>query len=684
METTCVVRTEKSRCRVCFTCVRECPAKAIRISEGQAAIMPERCIGCGNCVRVCSQRAKKLVKTSDEVLSLLKGGNVAACVAPSFPAAFPSIDFPAFVGMLRSLGFKYVFEVAFGADLVADRYKRLLANTRTEQFIAANCPSVVSFVERYEPENVDRLAPIVSPMVAQARAIDKLYGHGIKKVFIGPCIAKKMEAESDDFESGIDAVITFTEIKELLISKGIVAEGVAPSDFDQPHPSMGALLPISRGLLQAANIDEDLMSGEILAADGLNEFVIAIEEFAAKSNPEMRLLEVLSCSGCIMGPGMDNDVPLFKRRALISRYVRYRMQSLDRVLWRQNMDALAGLDLSRKYVAHDTRMPVPAREEIDRVLHRMGKHSAEDELNCGACGYPTCRDHAIAICNEIAESEMCLPYTIDTIRHTANELERSYVELENTQLDLIQSEKMASMGQLAAGIAHEVNNPLGVVLLYAHILRDKAARKTPDYEDLSLIVEQAERCKAIVSGLLNFARKTRLNRIETTVEDVIASAIRSTVIPENIKIERRIASSANTAQLDRQQIIQVVINLVTNAIEAMPDGGIISIEATGDDHWIDINVADSGLGIEKEKMAAIFEPFFTTKKLGRGTGLGLAVVYGIIKMHNGTIDVASNADALTGPTGTTFHVRLPRSSDGIKRNGNGHLNGNGQSEGVQQ
>ena len=160
-----LVTTIRERCRVCYTCVRECPAKAIRIHEGQAEVIPERCIGCGNCVRVCSQSAKQVLNSIADVEALLIGETpVAAILAPSFPADFTTFDWTHLVGALRSLGFDYVNEVAFGADLVAAEYRRLLETTDHDQFIATSCPAIVAFVERYHPDLVDRLAPIVSPI----------------------------------------------------------------------------------------------------------------------------------------------------------------------------------------------------------------------------------------------------------------------------------------------------------------------------------------------------------------------------------------------------------------------------------------------------------------------------------------------------------------------------------------
>ena len=210
MQTACFVQTIKERCRVCYTCVRECPAKAIGISDGQANVIPERCIGCGNCARVCSQGAKKVLDGTQQVKHLLnQGGAVAALMAPSFPAEFEECEYEKVVGMLRALGFRYVHEVGFAADLVARRYRELLDSPDRTNYIATTCPALVGYVERYYPDLVPKLAPIVSPMVAAARIVHRLYGPEVPVVFIGPCIAKKGEAASEKLEGEVDAVLTF-------------------------------------------------------------------------------------------------------------------------------------------------------------------------------------------------------------------------------------------------------------------------------------------------------------------------------------------------------------------------------------------------------------------------------------------------------------------------------------------
>jgi nitrogen-specific signal transduction histidine kinase len=591
---------------------------------------------------------------------LRSGAQVAACVAPSFPAEIGDRDPRQLVGSLRGLGFSLVCEVAFGADLVARAYRDLLASRPGESFIATACPAIVNFVERYHPDLMSHLAPIASPMLATARALRARYGADTRIVFIGPCIAKKGEAATLTGQGRVDAVLTFRELRDMLDSSGINMNEVPPSDFDPPRAGMGGVFPLPRGSLQTAGIDEDLTSSEVVSADGRSAFPEALQEFSAgQLNPH--LLELLCCrGGCVMGAGMSVELPPFARRAHISRHMQSQRAGFDRAAWAREMEEQRNLPMDRSFQPVSQSMPTPSPDEIRTIMAEMGKLGPDDELNCGACGYDTCRAHAVAIFRGLAEDEMCLPYTIERLKKTVRKLDLSNTKLESTQQALVQAEKLASMGQLAAGIAHEVNNPLGVVLLYAHVLLEACERDSSQSSDLAMIVEQADRCKKIVSGLLNFARQNKVVLLPTNIADLVEGSLRGVPTPAGIEVAVENQDAAATADLDADQIRQVLTNLLTNAVAAMPAGGRLTVRTGASQEQVWFAVEDTGLGIPKENMNRVFEPFFTTKQMGRGTGLGLAVSYGIVKMHRGNIRPKSNADPSAGPTGTTFTVTLPR------------------------
>jgi iron only hydrogenase large subunit-like protein/nitrogen-specific signal transduction histidine kinase len=649
-----LVYTIKELCRTCYTCVRECPAKAIRIVGGQAEVIDERCIACGNCTKVCSQGAKVFLNTTDRVVNLLKNGSeVAAIIAPSFPAEFQEIsDYRTLIGMIRAIGFKYVAEVSFGADLVADRYKKMVSESN-EFYISSDCPSIVNYIKFYHPALADKLAPIVSPMVAMSRVVHEKYGKDTKVVFIGPCVAKKAES------SEVDEAITFTELRDLLVQLGISQSNSPASDFDPPFGGRGAIFPVTRGLLQTANINDDAITGNIIAAEGRIGFQEALKEFEAGLIKKQHM-ELLCCEGCIMGPGLSKNGKQYNRRTLVSTYANRKMQELDNNAWQIAFGEFSSLDLSARHKAEDQRFELPEEKDVTDILISMGKKSKKDQLDCGACGYESCVEHAIAIKKGLAEVEMCLPYTIEKLHKSVKDLALSNEKLSSMKQALRQSEKLAHMGQLSAGIAHELNNPLGVVIMYSNILLDESKSDDPVREDLKLIVEQAGRCKKIVAGLLNFARKNQVNHQLMSIKELVNHSLESVIIPEKVLINISDKTTNPEAMLDSEQMMQVLTNLMKNAFEAMPEGGEINILLEDTLSDVSISVNDTGTGIKEEDRAKIFEPFFTTKGLGHGTGLGLATAYGIVKMHKGQITVESNNDPSKGQTGTSFKIVLPR------------------------
>ena len=649
-----LVYTIKELCRTCYTCVRECPAKAIRIVGGQAEVIDERCIACGNCTKVCSQGAKVFLKTTDRVIKLIENNrDVVAIIAPSFPAEFSELaDYRTLVGMIKALGFSHVMEVSFGADLVADRYKKLVQDSR-EYYISSDCPSIVNYIKHYHHNLVEKLAPIVSPMVAMSRVVHSKFGNDKKIVFIGPCVAKKAESTE------VDEAITFTELRELLDQFNIKSENIVPSGFDQPVGGRGAIFPVTRGLLQTANINDDAITGNIIAAEGRIDFQGALKEYEAGLIKNQHM-ELLCCEGCIMGPGLSKNGKQYNRRVLVSSYANEKMQNLDEDQWQKSFDEYSNLDLSFRHRPEDHRVETHDENEINEVLASMGKTTKKDQLDCGACGYETCVEHAIAIKKGLAEVEMCLPYTIETLHKSVKDLALSNEKLSSMRQALKQSEKLAHMGQLSAGIAHELNNPLGVVIMYSNILLDETPSGDPVREDLKLIVDQAGRCKKIVAGLLNFARKNQVNHQQINIRELVDHSLESLVVPQNIKITVSDKTTNPEAMIDIEQMTQVLTNLIKNAIDAMPVGGSVNINLEDTLGDVLITVKDTGTGIREEDKTKIFEPFYTTKGIGVGTGLGLATAYGIVKMHKGQITVESNTDASKGPTGTSFKIVLPR------------------------
>lgn len=652
-----VIQTILQNCRRCYSCVRECPAKAIKIVDGQASVVKERCIACGNCTVVCSQGAKAYRSSVEDVKALLdSGAPVIAMVAPSFPADDCGQDPARLVGALRALGFCRVVEVAYGADLTNRAYREYIKQHPTGTRLATACPALVEYVRKYMPDLVGCLVPIVSPMIATAMAAKQLYGENHACVFIGPCVSKKMEMKDPEVPQVVEEVLTFDELRRIFAERDLRVAAAAPSEWDPPLAGSGRLYPLVGGLLKGAGLERGSLNAETMVLSTAAEIRDVLDDLRP-DDPQPLFIEPLMCRGCYNGPATrgDNRRPQRKRR--VAEYVKAHMNGPD-----AEPTDLPDLDLGRRFVVDDQRLKEPTEQEIRVILARTDKFTPEDELNCGACGYETCRAKAVAVYRGLAEEAMCLPFMVEQAERVCDELKVPWPNLKDIHRHLINTEKLASMGQMAAGVAHELNNPLGTILLYTHLLARKL-KERPDLDhDLKLLVDEANRCKKIIGNLLDFARQNRVQFEATNLADLVQRVVETSLVAlrdtePGLRIECESPPDLE-ADIDRDQIGQVLTNLVKNGIEAMEgQPGVVRLEARvgGDVGRILFTVSDQGHGIPVEARDQVFQPFFTTKSLGRGTGLGLPIAYGIVKMHGGRIWF----DTETG-VGTTFYIELPK------------------------
>ena len=591
---------------------------------------------------------------------------MAALLAPSFPAEFPNVGPGQVVSALRELGFRYVVEVAYGADLVSAAYLEFLREQRDGLWIASACPALVEYVRKYHPDLTSHLIPVVSPMIAAAMVVKEMYEHPLC-VFIGPCVAKKLEAWHPSSPPVVDEVLTFKELRSLFPERGLVLEQRKPEPFDPPRAAMGRAFPLIGGLIKSAALEKDLLDTRIIEVSGREEVAEVLKDI---SQGEIRpfLVEALMCRGCHDGPGMTKHGHRLNRKDVVKKYINEsRRQGPEAAAAKGSREKpvppLSSLSLRRTFAADDHRLSEPTEEEIRAILVRTNKFVPADELNCKACGYDTCREKAIASFHGLAEEAMCLPFMIEQAERVCHELKMPWTEIRLVHRHLVNTEKLASMGQLAAGVAHELNNPLGTILLYTSLLQRKLKERDDLSHDLNLLIEESNRCKKIVGGLLDFARQNRV-RMETVdlgelLQRVMTVSFDSSKLAQKgIRLIREEDPPPPAADVDRDQLTQVIVNLIKNAIESMEGkGGEVRVKAedlpeTGRVH---IAVSDQGYGIPSEDRERIFQPFFTTKSIGKGVGLGLPICYGIVKMHRGNIWY----DSVIGQ-GTTFHIELPK------------------------
>ena len=392
---------KNAECKDCYKCLRECPVKAIEVINHQAQIIAGRCILCGKCTEVCPQNAKRVHTELDEVKALLSSGaEVVASVAPSFVSSFEIDDFLLMKIALGKLGFADAEETAVGANVVTQEYEKLLKSGKYANFITSACPAVNRMIQLYYPEALQFLAPVDSPMLAHVKML-KAARPQAKVVFIGPCIAKKREGR----ESGIvDGVLTFEDLKRFFEEKGVDVKNIARFAADGGGDvNRAKYYPISRGIIKS--FDKYADGYEYVAVDGADKCREVLENIGSLSG---MFLELNSCEyACVNGPcSLIHKGSAVKANAAIRKYTN---KDLENKVSRK-IETPDGVSFAREYKRMRPDDRIPSEREIAEILARTGKTKKSDELNCGACGYNSCREKAWAVANGYAEIEMCLPY----------------------------------------------------------------------------------------------------------------------------------------------------------------------------------------------------------------------------------------------------------------------------------
>lgn len=422
------IYTELTECRDCYKCVRACPVKSIQVKDARAVVIRDRCISCGRCVDTCPSHAKK-IRNDVEVAKrlILSRDRVVVSLAPSYASEFADTPEAVLVA-LRKLGFSDISETAIGAALVSSAIDEHIKKEGACQWISTACPSVVELVYRYHPELVSQLAPIPSPLQCHSAYLRHLYGSDIGIVFIGPCIAKKVEA--DQSPGFPDVALTFRELRDWFDQEGIDVhalqqQGVTEGDIGQMVPcdaGESTLYPVEGGMVATFKIGKDVFQDQAISVSGVEYVNGTLLDLAQASDTErLPFLELLNCEGgCINGPGKSNFRSSAVSKAKASRFTRARIDGTKTVftppgafvreILEKGFDLLE-IEPEGSFKIQPLRPPVriPLTEEaIAQALIDMGKTSAGDELDCGGCGYNSCRDMAIAYLEGMAEPEMCV------------------------------------------------------------------------------------------------------------------------------------------------------------------------------------------------------------------------------------------------------------------------------------
>ena len=388
---------KKSNCKNCYKCIRHCPVKSIRFSGNQAYIIGNECIMCGHCFVVCPQDAKQIVDETEKVKVLLQSGDpVVVSLAPSFVANYEGVGIGAMREALKKLGFFDVEETAIGATIVKDEYERMLEDGTRDILISSCCHSVNLLIQKYFPTLINDLADVLSPMQAHCKDIKSRYPNA-KVVFIGPCVAKKDEASY--YEGYADAVLTYDELTLWLKEENIEIERKPDSD---PN-SLARFFPTTGGILKT--LTERNPKYTYMAIDGVENCIQALKDIES-GKVHNCFIEMSSCVGsCVGGPVMEKF-----HRSPVKDYVAVSSFAGEKDFEVEQPDSLT---LQKTFIPIELRRRMPSESEIRDILRQMGKMKPSDELNCGSCGYDTCREKAIAIYQDKAEISMCLPYLKD-------------------------------------------------------------------------------------------------------------------------------------------------------------------------------------------------------------------------------------------------------------------------------
>jgi iron only hydrogenase large subunit-like protein len=429
------IYTKERECQDCHKCIRECPVKAIRVEDGYARVVPQLCIMCGNCVLVCPSSAKRVRDDLPSAKALMTSGRkVIASLAPSFVAQYAEVRPAQLIHALKKLGFYAVSETALGAQQVSAGIYSMMRSEPKQIWLSSACPVVVDFIGKYHPECQPHIYGVLSPLLTHCKMLRAHYGEEIAIVFIGPCIAKKTEAEQHP--ELLDTVLTFEDLDKWLLEEDIALTKIAetPDDRFQPDEAQeGALYPIDGGMVPVTAGNREANSSQYMAFSGLANVEQALKGIAEWKPEHNIFFELTACAGsCVNGPKAAHNISVARRRYEILHYAKPSAE-FPRTL---------SLGIDRQYTSSPVARNEYSELQMQEALRTVGKYSAEDELNCGGCGYDSCRDFAHALIAKNAERMMCATYTRKLAQKKANALLQkmpSAVVIVNDDLKIIES-----------------------------------------------------------------------------------------------------------------------------------------------------------------------------------------------------------------------------------------------------
>lgn len=558
----------KANCKNCYKCLRYCPVKAIQIKDEQATIIEERCIGCGQCMRICPQDARK-VKSDLKLVkrALYSNKKIVVSIAPSFSAAFRVDDPLKVIKGLNILGFNNIEETAIGADIVTELYKEYMEEKQLKNLITTSCPSSCYLIEKYFPSLIDYMIPVVSPMLAHGKMIKKHYGMDTFVVFIGPCSAKKIEADNFQHKGVIDAVLNFEEITEWFKTEKINLNNLEPKSLDNFSLNNGLKYALKGGVIKNLLEGELKDKYDLVTVDGIEE-CIEVYESLENGTLENVVIEAHVCKGsCIGGAAMPRELnDFYEKKSRVVKYVSSKELSNSII-----KSPLKKNEFSKKMFDKSINKENISEEKILKTLNDMGKFKKDDELNCGACGYDSCRKKAVAIIEGMAEKNMCLPY----MRSKAESLKN--IIFENSPNGIIVMDENLNIREFNPSAEKFFNiknsdikdNPISNILddevfYNVKINKQNIYKQRIYYEKYNLVVlqnilylkKQNVILAIMVDATIEESNKKELNRVKEKTIDAAQS-----VIEKQMRVAQEIASLLGETTAETKMILTKLKNI---------------------------------------------------------------------------------------------------------------------------
>ncbi|WP_160691139.1 [Fe-Fe] hydrogenase large subunit C-terminal domain-containing protein [Clostridium sp. C2-6-12] len=554
-----ILQFENVNCKNCYKCVRYCPVKAIEIKNHCAQILEEECILCGRCTIVCPQKAKEAISDVEKIKGALEENKqVVVSVAPSFSAYYHSA-FSDFREALLKLNFAEVFETAEGAYLVKTEYEKLLGENPEKTYISSCCTSLNELIKKYYPKASKYLAPVITPMEAHSKLLKERYKDAVI-VFVSPCISKKIERYDKD--SHVDYIISFEELSEMLKDNNIE---ISNSNFGEGEPKyLSRKFPTHGGIIGSMKPDNE---HEYISLSGYKDCVQAIEDIC-NHKVSRCFVEMSFCEGsCVGGPSFQrNNISLLTSNLEINKNLR----NLD---YSEDFNVISKQSLKKVYTDKDTIIyKKPSELQIAAILHKMGKYTEADELNCGMCGYFSCREKAEAVFAGKAEISMCLPYMKERAESFSNQILNI---TPNAILTVDMDLKVQQINKAASDIFHLepkdiINQPVSRILdefdfvniITSDTLKTEKFTFLAEYNAYLSQVFMYDKSNSIIVCIMKNITEERQKRNQLIQKKIQAAAMADDIVDKQLRIVHEIASLLGETAAETKIAIQDLKNTI--------------------------------------------------------------------------------------------------------------------------